>query len=438
MTTAAPLPFRVRVRHGVRQPHNWLQLVRFAAVGASGYVVNLATFAAVRAPVGIDYRLSSVIAFVVSVVNNFWLNRHWTFDAQARASDVPGRPFLRGVAGRVRLHVRDADHAGRRRRDAEGGRRRRSRSPPPRRCRSSGRSSGASGPSRERSLCCGRHRRASLAVAPTALAAAGTAGTTSAAITDATRRPARRSIRTPRCWSPSQNKPPPGYRLTAAKVERDRGRLAEDHAELRRHPERRSLRVHQGPGRWQVSWFSTGHRASELAQVYVDDASGKVTEAWTGFQVAWTMARGYPGAFGRRVNALVRVASAVRAVPGAVPAVAPPAVAAAPRPAGAAGVLGLAGVLQPRARSGSRCRSRIRSCCTCWCGCCCWRSGADARASRCACSCRRRGWRSRSIFLVGFRVGLNVTDSNVIDVGYAGVIGADKLVHGQQLYGGWP
>src|SRR5213078_396074 len=39
-------------------------------------------------------------------------------------------------------------------------------------------------------------------------------------------------------------------------------------------------------------------------QVYVDDASGKVTEVWTGFQVAWTMARGYPGAFGRHVNAL--------------------------------------------------------------------------------------------------------------------------------------
>ena len=42
------------------------------------------------------------------------------------------------------------------------------------------------------------------------------------------------------------------------------------------------------------------------------------------------------------------------------------------------------------------------------------------------------------VFLVGFRVGLNVTDSNVIDVGYAGVIGADKLVHDQPLYGGWP
>ena len=27
-------------------------------------------------------------------------------------------------------------------------------------------------------------------------------------------------------------------------------------------------------------------------------------EQYTGFQVAWTMARGYPGAFGRHVNAL--------------------------------------------------------------------------------------------------------------------------------------
>jgi dolichol-phosphate mannosyltransferase len=76
------LPFRVRVRHGVRKPQNWLQLVRFAAVGASGYVVNLAVFAACVHLLKIDYRASAVIAFVVSVVNNFWLNRHWTFDAK--------------------------------------------------------------------------------------------------------------------------------------------------------------------------------------------------------------------------------------------------------------------------------------------------------------------------------------------------------------------
>ena len=39
------------------------------------------------------------------------------------------------------------------------------------------------------------------------------------------------------------------------------------------------------------------------------------------------------------------------------------------------------------------------------------------------------------VLLVGFRVGLNVADSNVIDVGYAGVIGADRIVDGDNLYG---
>jgi putative flippase GtrA len=82
LTSAVELPFRARVRHGVRRTHNWLQLIRFAAVGASGYVVNLAVFAMCVHLLAIDYRLSAVIAFVVSVVNNFWWNRHWTFDAR--------------------------------------------------------------------------------------------------------------------------------------------------------------------------------------------------------------------------------------------------------------------------------------------------------------------------------------------------------------------
>src|SRR5690349_18780104 len=39
------------------------------------------------------------------------------------------------------------------------------------------------------------------------------------------------------------------------------------------------------------------------------------------------------------------------------------------------------------------------------------------------------GWLAVAlVFLVGFRVGLNLTSSNVIDVGYAGVIGADRMV----------
>jgi hypothetical protein len=43
-----------------------------------------------------------------------------------------------------------------------------------------------------------------------------------------------------------------------------------------------------------------------------------------------------------------------------------------------------------------------------------------------------------TVFLGGFKVGLNVRDSNVIDVGFAGPIGADRIVHGQSPYGNFP
>lgn len=81
---AAPerLRLRARVRRGVRQPRNWLQLVQFGAVGATGYAANLLVFALCVHVMGIDYRLSAVIAWVVSVLNNFWLNRHWTFGTE--------------------------------------------------------------------------------------------------------------------------------------------------------------------------------------------------------------------------------------------------------------------------------------------------------------------------------------------------------------------
>ena len=36
------------------------------------------------------------------------------------------------------------------------------------------------------------------------------------------------------------------------------------------------------------------------------------------------------------------------------------------------------------------------------------------------------------VFLVGFRIGLNMVDSNVIDVGYAGVLGADRIADGRR------
>ncbi|WP_187369227.1 GtrA family protein [Baekduia soli] len=72
---------RDRVRDGLRHAHNWWQLARFTAVGASGYAVNLLTFTVCVHLLGVDYRLAAVAAFLVAVTNNFWWNRHWTFDA---------------------------------------------------------------------------------------------------------------------------------------------------------------------------------------------------------------------------------------------------------------------------------------------------------------------------------------------------------------------
>lgn len=88
------VPFRARVRDGVRHAGNWLQLLRFGTVGAVGYVVNLVVFAVCLHGLGLDYRLASVAAYLVSVVNNFWLNRHWTFDAKQHHPAEQGARFF--------------------------------------------------------------------------------------------------------------------------------------------------------------------------------------------------------------------------------------------------------------------------------------------------------------------------------------------------------
>jgi hypothetical protein len=43
-----------------------------------------------------------------------------------------------------------------------------------------------------------------------------------------------------------------------------------------------------------------------------------------------------------------------------------------------------------------------------------------------------------AVFLTGVKIGLNVADSNVIDVGLSGVIGADRIADGETLYGAFP
>jgi putative flippase GtrA len=77
-----PHAVHLRVRAGLRRPHNWVQLVKFCAVGASGYVVNLCVFAACVELLDLHHLLGATAAFVVAVTNNFWWNRHWTFRAR--------------------------------------------------------------------------------------------------------------------------------------------------------------------------------------------------------------------------------------------------------------------------------------------------------------------------------------------------------------------
>ena len=93
-TAEVQLPIATRVRLGLRHGANWLQLVRFGLVGASGYVVNLVVYSICVHPLAIDYRLSAGLAFVVALANNFLWNRHWTFKAGDGHAGHQGARFI--------------------------------------------------------------------------------------------------------------------------------------------------------------------------------------------------------------------------------------------------------------------------------------------------------------------------------------------------------
>jgi putative flippase GtrA len=71
-----------RIGRGTLKPGNWIQLFQFGIVGFSGYVVNLAVFAVLNGPFDVHYIPAAILSFCVAVTNNFWWNRHWTFDAK--------------------------------------------------------------------------------------------------------------------------------------------------------------------------------------------------------------------------------------------------------------------------------------------------------------------------------------------------------------------
>jgi putative flippase GtrA len=92
--TAVDIRPHVRLIHGMRRPANWLQLVRFGLVGGAGFVVNLLVYTLFVHGVGAEYRVASIAAWLVAVLNNFVLNRHWTFDARGGQARFQAIRFL--------------------------------------------------------------------------------------------------------------------------------------------------------------------------------------------------------------------------------------------------------------------------------------------------------------------------------------------------------
>jgi len=186
------------------------------------------------------------------------------------------------------------------------------------------------------------------------------------------------------------------------------------------------------PGTWQVDFYAGG---VDRVQVLVDDATAAVRESWTGYQIAWPMARGYPGQFGHTLNSpyvwgvmaalflfglldwrrpwrivhldlLVLLGFGISEayfnaadIGVSVPLAYPPL------------VYLLARMLWLGFRGGGE---RLKP------------SVPVAYLAVC------------TAFLLGFRIALNIADSGVIDVGLAGVIGADHLTHGQAIWNNFP
>lgn len=185
-------------------------------------------------------------------------------------------------------------------------------------------------------------------------------------------------------------------------------------------------------GHWEVGWFAG---ADEVALVLVDPDTGRVLESWTGYQVAWKMARGYSGAFGHKLNApyvflpicalfliglldwrrLRRVANLdLLALLG----------------------FGVSHFFFNRAEIGVSVPLQYAPLAylfgrALWIG---MRGGGEGL---------RPVWRTSwllvaALFLVGLRVGLDMADSGVIDVGYASEVGASRIAHGEPIYANFP
>jgi hypothetical protein len=186
---------------------------------------------------------------------------------------------------------------------------------------------------------------------------------------------------------------------------------------------------------WTVKAWSGD--AGQIVLGRVDDLTGLVKDAWTGPQVAWPMARGAEGAFGgKRLNSLPVWLGFC-----------------------AVFVLGLADLRRLRSVRNLDLVVLVSLSVSLW----YFNEGRVFTSVPLVYPVllyflvrtlwiglrRRQPVASRpvwpvwllvaaTIFLAGFRIGLDVGDPNVIDVGYSGVIGAHRIASGQAPYGHFP
>ncbi|HEV8180193.1 MAG TPA: GtrA family protein [Gaiellaceae bacterium] len=84
---------RRRAWASLRSLRNWQQLGKFCAVGAVGYLINLAVYDGLLHE-GLHYLLAATCSFLVAVTSNYTWNRIWTFREHRGHVGIQGMRFF--------------------------------------------------------------------------------------------------------------------------------------------------------------------------------------------------------------------------------------------------------------------------------------------------------------------------------------------------------
>lgn len=66
------------------QVYMYKQLIKFLAIGFLGMIINLLVFYLLVELIGILYIVGAVISYIAGITNNFFWNKHWTFQSKER------------------------------------------------------------------------------------------------------------------------------------------------------------------------------------------------------------------------------------------------------------------------------------------------------------------------------------------------------------------